>query len=441
MLARFLPLLLLLLTAACRPAGPTVGAGLRPAPTIAPAVAPVTAPTAVALTAPTTSPTPAATPWFAPYVDVTLPPTLRFDEAAEGGPSIVVLSFIVADPADPCRPSWGGQYSLDAAGDGLDLDGRIARLRARGGDVLIAFGGAAGTELATACPDEDALVAAYQAVIDRYAAPRLDLDVEGPALADRPANARRAAALRRLQAQNPSLELWLTLPVAPQGLTTEGLALLDDTLAAGVSLGGLNLMLMNYAGSRSPAMPIHDANIAALAAAAGQLAGAYRRAGRPLTEAEVWARLGATPMIGQNDVATDLLTTADAAALVAHARAQGLGRLSFWSLNRDRPCGAGIDVARANALCSGVEQEVLGFSRIFGGVSRLITRMMGWRANRQPSWFRAGLSNAPLADLTGLPRPDRSQKTCQVKPVWATISPDATRFGRHIKLSKACATF
>ena len=301
--------------------------------------------------------------WFAPYVDVTLPPTLAFDADDDALPDSVVLSFIVADPADPCRPTWGGQYGLDAAGDGLDLDGRVERLRARGGDIAIAFGGAAGAELAVACTDADALTAAYQAVIDRYAPRLLDFDVEGAALADHAANARRAAAIARLQADNDDLAVWLTVPVAPQGLTAEGVALLDNTLAAGVELGGLNLMLMNYAGSRPAGTSMADANAAALTAAADQLADALNRAddGRD----NVWPLLGATPMIGRNDVAADALTLDDAAALVELAHERGLGRLAFWSLNRDRPCPPGTDVSRAQSTCSGLAQELLEFTTLF----------------------------------------------------------------------------
>ena len=312
-----------------------------------------------------------AAPWFAgsasfaPYVDVTLPPTFAFDDDNAALPANVVLSFIVADPADPCRPTWGGQYSLDAAADGLDLDGRIERLRARGGDIAIAFGGATGAELAVACADADALAAAYQAVIDRYAVRLLDFDVEGSALADRAANARRAAALARLQADNDDLAVWLTVPVAPQGLTAEGVALLDDTLAAGVELGGLNLMLMNYAGSRPAGMSMAEANEAALSAAAAQLADALRRAGDGRDADDVWPLLGATPMIGQNDVATDRLTLDDAAALVALAHERGLGRLAFWSLNRDRPCPPGTDTRRAQSMCSGLAQDPLAFTALF----------------------------------------------------------------------------
>ncbi len=306
---------------------------------------------------------PAPAHWFAPYVDVTLPPTFAFDADEPGLPRSVVLSFIVAAPADPCQPTWGGQSSLDAAADGLDLDGRIERLRDRGGDVIIAFGGAAGAELATVCTDANTLTAAYQAVIDRYAAGVLDFDVEGAALADRPANARRAAAIARLQADNDDLAVWLTVPVAPQGLTAAGITLLDDTLAAGVDLGGLNLMLMNYAGSRPPEMSMAEANEAALTAAAEQLSAALGRAGH--SRDDVWPLLGATPMIGQNDVATDALTLADAAALVELARQRGLGRLAFWSLNRDRPCAPGVDATRAQSTCSGIAQDPLAFTALF----------------------------------------------------------------------------
>ena len=70
-------------------------------------------------------------------------------------------------------------------------------------------------------------------------------------------------------------------------------------------------------------------------------------------------------MIGQNDVATDQLTLDDAAALVELARERGLGRLSFWSLNRDRPCPSDTDAGRAQSTCSGVAQEPLAFSALF----------------------------------------------------------------------------
>ena len=80
--------------------------------------------------------------------------------------------------------------------------------------------------------------------------------------------------------------------------------------------------------------------------------------------------IGATPMIGQNDVVADVFTPADADALIQFAKSENLGRLSFWSANRDGACGAGASDPRVSNTCSGVGQQSLEFSRIFGGAAR-----------------------------------------------------------------------
>ena len=119
---------------------------------------------------------------FAPYVDVTLTPANHFEDPLENRAEEITLSFIVADLTDPCQPSWGTYYSLDAAGRALDLDRRIARYRERGADVTVSFGGQANDELAVACNDVGRLAEAYAAVIDRYGLDTIDLDIEGPCL-------------------------------------------------------------------------------------------------------------------------------------------------------------------------------------------------------------------------------------------------------------------
>ncbi|PRC48546.1 hypothetical protein C6A85_79295, partial [Mycobacterium sp. ITM-2017-0098] len=50
-----------------------------------------------------------------------------------------------------------------------------------------------------------------------------------------------------------------------------------------------------------------------------------------------WSQVGVTPMIGVNDVLTEVFTVADAQALENFARAKGMGMLSMWSLTRDNP--------------------------------------------------------------------------------------------------------
>ena len=80
---------------------------------------------------------------FSGYVDVTATPRYDFEAPASKEAEKVVLSFVVADPKDPCSPSWGAAYSLADAAASLDLDRRVARLQQLGGSVAVSFGGLA----------------------------------------------------------------------------------------------------------------------------------------------------------------------------------------------------------------------------------------------------------------------------------------------------------
>ena len=312
------------------------------------------------------------TQWFAPYVDVTLTPRLDFQDQVVNPNLDVVLAFVVASTDDACEPSWGSYHGLDEAASALDLDRRIARLRQRGGDVIVSFGGVANDELATGCTDPDELAAAYQAVVTRYDLRTIDLDLEGAALTDPAAAARRATAIGTVQAAERdagrSLDVWLTLPVSPAGLSADGVAAVDAFLGAGVDVAGVNVMAMDYAESRTAGTDFVTASLAAVDATQAQLVQAYGRTGTTLTPAAAYARMGITPMIGQNDTLADRLDTAGAQQLVDGARDRGLIRFSMWSLNRDARCGGNIDPLIANATCSGVEQTRLQFSSILGAV-------------------------------------------------------------------------
>jgi chitinase len=207
-------------------------------------------------------------------------------------------------------------------------------------------------------------------VIERYQLTTIDFDIEGAALANGEANARRAEAAARLQQQAQEagrpLAVWLTLPVAPQGMTAESIGVVDAMLAAKVDLAGVNVMTMNYGGSRASGTSMFDATADALQSTWRQLDASYRRAGVPLTSADVWRKIGATPMIGQNDAPEDRFTVEDGRRLVSFAREHGLGRVSMWSANRDGPCGAQWDDHVASNTCSGLDQKPLDFAGVFG---------------------------------------------------------------------------
>jgi chitinase len=308
--------------------------------------------------------------WNVPYVDVTLTPTYQFQDPKENPARNVALAFVVADGDDPCEPSWGGYYSLDQAGDQLELDRRIAQLRSAGGDAVISFGGRDNDELAVACTDQDALIDAYRTVVERYDATTIDLDIEGPALSDTDALERRATALAALQeelaADDQDLDVWLTLPVAIDGLTAEGLAAVETTLRGGVDLLGVNVMTMNYASADAPTEDMLAASQDAVDATARQVDTIYEQMGVDLNATQRWAKIGATPMIGQNDIDGETFTLDDAEQFTSYARDRGLGRVSMWSLNRDHECADTFsDVIVHSNTCSGVAQEPLAFSKLF----------------------------------------------------------------------------
>lgn len=313
--------------------------------------------------------------FFAPYVDVTATPAYAFEDPVANPSATSVLSFVVSRSAGECEPTWGAYYTLDSAAVALDLDGRIARHRLRGGDVVVSFGGAINTELGVACTSVRELAGAYAKVVRRYDLTAIDLDIEGASLGDHvgPSSSvvRRAEAVRvvqrdRAKAGHP-LDVWLTLPVMPSGLTVDGVAFVDAMLAAGVDVTGVNVMTMDYGtvGDGDTAMGEHA--VAALRAVHDQLLDAYERAGAPLSPEDAWSKLGATPMIGQNDIASEVFRPDDATELVDFARSVSLGRLSFWSANRDRSCPEGR-VAAVEVNCSGIEQEPLGFATTFAVV-------------------------------------------------------------------------
>jgi hypothetical protein len=75
-----------------------------------------------------------------------------------------------------------------------------------------------------------------------------------------------------------------------------------------------------------------------------------------------YANIGVPPMIGQNDDPAEVFTEANAQTLVSFAEQNHLGRLAFWSVDRDQPCGGS---ASGLSQCSEIGQQSLDFTRIF----------------------------------------------------------------------------
>lgn len=273
---------------------------------------------------------------YAPYVDVMLWPTFSLMNCYNAtGQKYYTLAFITAGSNG--QPAWGGVTAMD---QNFMLD-QIQQIRAVGGDVIISFGGANGTPIDAAITDVNALVSAYQSVINRYGLTWIDFDIEGSWIANQASIDRRNQAAKILQQNNPGLRITYCLPVSPSGLTGDGVNVINKAKAAGVNIYSVNVMAMDYGGANS-AM-----GAAAISAAQG-------------TRSQTGLNIGITPMIGQNDSAGEIFTLGNASEVLNFANANSyVNMIAMWSANRDNGGCAGQTYA--SPTCSGLSQGSFAF--------------------------------------------------------------------------------
>lgn len=301
--------------------------------------------------------------FFAPYVDVTLTPTYQFQTTAYNVAKQTVFSFITAPSKGGCSPSWGGYYSLGGAESQLNLSRRFIEYENLGGTPIISFGGQRGQHLSTVCKTATALADAYRQVIETYHVTELDFDTEGPALNNSIAMVSRAKALGILEREYPKLRVWLTLPVALNGLDENALDVINLMLADHVGFVGINTMTMDFG---SPQANMGSAAENALTDTETQLSTVFLHHGIHYSARQIYNRMGATVLIGQNNNYGEIFTVQDAHSLVSFARSHALRRVSMWSLNRDSACPSTFgDQEEYSNTCSGTSENFLQFSSIF----------------------------------------------------------------------------
>jgi len=284
---------------------------------------------------------------FAPYMYAGTGDHFKLTDCDRAcGQKFYTLAFIIADPSN--NPAWFGQIPMkrDFYAD------QIAAIRARGGDVIISFGGADGNEIALVETNVEVLTAKYQSVIDQYRFTWLDFDIEGDALAKHPeASERRNAAIARLQRRQPGLRVSFTLPVDPNGISPASQKLLADAWVRGVKTHTANVMVMDFGSDFSRGKRMSDVAIASALKAHEQCA-----------RIDPAILIGLTPDLGQNDVKSEVFSLDDAAALEVWAFAQPwVGSVSFWDSNRDSAERSG----RHGDTSSGIEQQPWAFTKIF----------------------------------------------------------------------------
>lgn len=236
-----------------------------------------------------------------PYTDATLWPTFDINLAPVKN---FCLGFVVADAQND--PSWGGYYK---ASSDFYMD-KILKLRQRGGDIIVSFGGASGNELAITTKSVTELYGKYKFVIDRYKLKSIDFDIEGPALLDIESCHRRGQAILELKKLYPKLEISVTVPVMPNGLDKDTL----DCLAL-TPHDTLNIMAMDFGRESDMGLAVTQAIQA--------------------TRRQSDKKIAVTVMIGKNDT-IEVFTLANAKYLREFLKKNlWVVRVSIWAIERD----------------------------------------------------------------------------------------------------------
>ncbi|HWL87621.1 MAG TPA: carbohydrate-binding protein [Polyangiaceae bacterium] len=254
------------------------------------------------------------------------------------------LAFILAPNGGGCSPTWDGTSSV--ASDTV-VAGLISQIRNAGGDVSVSVGGYGGTKLGQTCGSASAAAAAYQQVIDKYALHAIDFDLEEPEYENATAISYELGAAQILQSNNPGLFISVTMPGTSAGTGWFGTQLLDNAKSIGFFPN--NFSIMPFDGGFNGA----SSQTSALEAFHGLL-----MSHMGWDSATAYAHEGFSGMNGKSD-SSEFFYQADFQTVLDYATSHGLGRFTFWSVNRDRQCGASTD----NGICSNVTQSDWDFTK------------------------------------------------------------------------------
>ncbi len=270
---------------------------------------------------------------------------------AATGVQDLTLAFILSKGS--CNPEWDGARPLAGGGD----QAAIEAIRAAGGEVVVSFGGWSGKKLGSACKSVAALAGAYQKVIDAYGLHADRRRHRAHRVHQRKTRQRVVQALAAVQGANPGLEISITMGTAEAGPEAAGLSLIADAAAIGFQPSSWTVMPFDFG---VPRTDMGHASVRALEGLAGDIAGAYH-----LSSATAYEHVGVSSMNGRTDEASETVSLEDFQTILAFAGLHHLARVTFWSVNRDRPC-KGAEAAPEEE-CSGIAQQPFAFTSTVAG--------------------------------------------------------------------------
>ncbi|MFJ5227276.1 ricin-type beta-trefoil lectin domain protein [Streptomyces sp. NPDC088400] len=252
------------------------------------------------------------------------------------------LAFVLSNGY--CDPRWDGSRPLTG---GVDQQ-TINAVRGAGGDVIPSFGGWSGNKLESSCSSAGELAAAYQKVINAYGLKAIDIDIEAEAYNSPTVQQRTVDALKTIKAANPGIKVYVTFGTGQNGPDT---GLINRAAAAGLTVDSWTIMPFDFGGAGQ------NMGTLTLRAAEGLKTAVKNAYG--YSDDQTYRSMGISSMNGITDV-NETVTVADFRTILAYAQTHHLARLTFWSVNRDRPCtGGGADT------CSGVGQQAWDYTRVF----------------------------------------------------------------------------
>lgn len=266
---------------------------------------------------------------------------------AASGVKDLTLAFMLSH--GKCNPAWDGKRALLGGAD----QHAIEAIRAAGGDVDVSFGGWSGAKLGSSCKTPQALAAAYQKVIDAYSLHAIDIDIEHGEFTNKKTRVRVVAALAAVQHANAGLEISITFGTDQTGPDRNGQSLIADAAAIGFQPSVWTIMPFDFG------TPVGDMGQTSIKAAEGLAREVATRYG--LATAQAYEHVGISSMNGTTDEPDETVSAANFQAMLAFAQQHHLGRLTFWSVNRDRPCAA---KGSESDSCSGIEQQSYEFSDV-----------------------------------------------------------------------------
>ncbi|WP_163508278.1 chitinase [Fodinicola acaciae] len=256
------------------------------------------------------------------------------------------LAFILSKGT--CSPAWDGSRPLTGGSD----QSNINAIRAKGGDVVVSFGGWSGNKLGQSCSSAGALAGAYQKVINAYGLKAIDIDIEAGEFTSSTVRQRVVDALKTVRANNPGLITYLTFGTTPSGPDGNGADLIKRGAKSGLANDGWIIMPFDFGGHSGS---MGAATVSALEGLKKTVKSAYG-----YSDGDAYRHIGLSSMNGKTDESDETVSTGDFNTMLAYAQQHHIARFAFWSINRDRQCGSGSD----GDSCSGISQSAYAFTKI-----------------------------------------------------------------------------